>query len=107
MRHPLVAALTLPTMVVIIFGGEGLVMSVLEVINGFAVGGFGSFIRGAFDFVNGPLLLSSAMTAALAVPLVFGMLPLVEEFALIILAFRARTRKVRPGFFICVMIGVA
>jgi uncharacterized membrane protein HdeD (DUF308 family) len=91
MRHPLVAASTLPTMVVIIFDVEGLVMSVLEVISEFAVGGIGSFIRGAFNFVIGLLLLSSAMTGALAVPLVFGMLPLVQEFALIILSFRVQT----------------
>ena len=91
MRHPLVAALTLPTMIVIIFGVEGLVMGVLEIIGGFAGGGIGSFIRGAFNFVIGLLLLSSPMTAALAVPLVFGVLLLVEGVALIILAFRVRT----------------
>jgi uncharacterized membrane protein HdeD (DUF308 family) len=90
MRHPLVAALTLPTMIVIIFGVEGLVMGVLEIIGGFAGGGIGSFIRGAFNFVIGLLLLSSPMTAGLAVPLVFGALLLVEGAALIILAFRVR-----------------
>jgi len=89
-RHPLVAALTLPTMIVIIFGIEGLVMGVLEIVGGFAGGGTGSFIRGAFNLLIGLLLLSSPMTAALAVPLVFGALLLVEGIALIILAFRTR-----------------
>jgi len=90
MRHPLVAALTLPTIIVIIFGVEGLVMGLLEIIGGFAGGGIGSFIRGAFNLLIGLLLLSSPMTAALAVPLVFGALLLVEGIALIILAFRTR-----------------
>ena len=89
-RHPLVAALTLPTMIVIIFGVEGLVMGVLEIVGGFAGGGTGSFIRGAFNLLIGLLLLSSPMTAALAVPFVFGALLLVEGIALIILAFRTR-----------------
>ena len=89
-RHPLVAALTLPTVIVIIFGVEGIVMGVLEFIGGFTGGGIGSFIRGAFNLVIGLLLLSSPLTAALAVPLVFGALLLVEGIALIILAFRTR-----------------
>jgi uncharacterized membrane protein HdeD (DUF308 family) len=89
-RHPLVAALTVPTMIVIIFGVEGLVMGVLEIIGGFAGGGIGSFIRGAFNLLIGLLLLSSPVTAALAVPLVFGVLLLVEGVALILLAFRTR-----------------
>ena len=89
-RHPLVAALTLPTVIVIIFGVEGMVMGVLEFIGGFTGGGIGSFIRGAFNLVIGLLLLSSPLTAALAVPLVFGALLLVEGIALVILAFRTR-----------------
>ena len=89
-RHPLVAALTLPTMIVIIFGVEGIVMGILEFIGGLTGGGIGSFIRGAFNLLIGLLLLSSPMTAALAVPLVFGVLLLVEGVALIILAFRTR-----------------
>ena len=90
-RHPLVAALTLPTMIVIIFGLEGLVMGILEIVGGFAGGGIASFIRGAFNLVIGLLLLSAPMAAALAVPLVFGVLLLVEGVALIVLAFRVRT----------------
>jgi len=89
-RHPLVAALTLPTVIVIVFGVEGVVMGILEFIGGFTGGGIGSFIRGVFNFVIGLLLLSAPLTAALAVPLVFGALLLVEGIALIILAFRTR-----------------
>jgi uncharacterized membrane protein HdeD (DUF308 family) len=90
-RHPLVAALTLPTIIVIVFGVEGLVMGVLEIIGGFSGGGIASFIRGAINLLIGLLLLSSPMTAALAVPLVFGLFLLVEGVALIVLAFRVRT----------------
>jgi uncharacterized membrane protein HdeD (DUF308 family) len=90
-RHPLVAALTLPTIIVIVFGIEGLVMGVLEIIGGFSGGGIASFIRGAINLLIGLLLLSSPMTAALAVPLVFGLFLLLEGVALIVLAFRVRT----------------
>jgi uncharacterized membrane protein HdeD (DUF308 family) len=90
-RHPLVAALTVPTAIVIVFGIEGLVMGVLEFIGGFAGGGIGSFIRGALNILIGVLLLSAPLAAALAVPLVFGFLLLVQGAALIALALRVRT----------------
>jgi uncharacterized membrane protein HdeD (DUF308 family) len=90
-RHPLVAALTVPTAIVIVFGIEGLIMGVLEFIGGFSGGGMGSFIRGALNILIGVLLLSAPLAAALAVPLVFGFLLLVQGAALIALALRVRT----------------
>ena len=90
-RHPFVAALTLPTVIVIVFGIEGLVMGILEFIGGFSGGGIASFIRGAINLIISLLLLSSPLTAALAVPLVFGLILFVEGVSLIIVAFRLRT----------------
>jgi uncharacterized membrane protein HdeD (DUF308 family) len=92
-RHPLVAALTVPTVIVIVFGVEGLVMGILELIGGFSGGGIGSFIRGAINLLIGVLLLSAPMAAALAVPFVFGILLLVQGVALTALAFRVRSRE--------------
>jgi uncharacterized membrane protein HdeD (DUF308 family) len=91
-KHPLVAALTVPTVIVIVFGVEGIVMGVLELIGGFSGGGIGSFIRGAINLLIGLLLLSAPMAAALAVPFVFVVLPLVQGVALIALAFRVMNR---------------
>lgn len=92
-RHPIVAALTVPTVIVIVFGVEGLVMGVLELIGGFSGGGMGSFIRGTINLIIGLLLLSAPMAAALAVPFVFAVLLLVQGIALIALAFRVRNRE--------------
>jgi uncharacterized membrane protein HdeD (DUF308 family) len=90
LRHPLIAALTVPTVIVIVLGIQGLIIGVLEIISGFRGGGFGSFILGAINLLIGLLLLSSPITAALAVPIVFGVLLLIEGVALIFLAFRLR-----------------
>jgi uncharacterized membrane protein HdeD (DUF308 family) len=90
LRHPLIAALTVPTVIVIVLGIQGLIIGVLEIISGFRGGGFGSFILGAINLLIGLLLLSSPITAALAVPIVFGVLLLIEGVALIFLAFRFR-----------------
>lgn len=89
-RHPVAAALTVPTLIVIVFGIEGLIMGALEIGGGLAGGGIGSFIRGAINLLIGILLLSAPMAAALAVPFVFAVLLLVQGIALIALAFRLR-----------------
>jgi len=91
LKHPLLASLTVPTVLVIILGAQGLVMGVLEFIEGFQGGGIGSFILGALNVLVGLLLLGSPMTAALAVPLVFGVLLLVQGVAHVIWAFRIGT----------------
>jgi uncharacterized membrane protein HdeD (DUF308 family) len=91
LRHPLFAALTVPAVIVIVLGVEALVMGVLDVIGGFSGGGIGSFFLGVINLVIGLLLLASPVSAALAVPLVFGVLLLIQGIALIILAFRIRT----------------
>jgi uncharacterized membrane protein HdeD (DUF308 family) len=91
LRHPLVAALTVPTVLVIILGIQGLVMGILQIVGGFKGGGIGAFILGAINILVGILLLGSPMAAALAVPIAFGVLLLVQGVGLIILAFHVRT----------------
>jgi uncharacterized membrane protein HdeD (DUF308 family) len=90
LRHPLFAALTVPTVIVIVLGVQGLIMGVLDIIGGFTGGGIGSFVLGVINLLIGLLLLGSPLTAALAVPLVFGVLLLIQGVALIVLAFRIR-----------------
>ena len=90
LRHPLVAALTVPTVLVIILGIQGLVIGAVQIIGGFKGGGIGPFILGAINVLVGVLLLGSPLAAALAVPLVFGVLLLIQGAGLMILAFRVR-----------------
>jgi uncharacterized membrane protein HdeD (DUF308 family) len=90
LRHPLLAALTAPTVLVIILGAQGLVMGVFDIMGGLKGGGIGLFILGAINVLVGLLLLGSPVAAALAVPLVFGVLLLVQGVALVIWAFRLR-----------------
>jgi uncharacterized membrane protein HdeD (DUF308 family) len=90
LRHPLLATVTVPTVLVIILGVQGLIMGVVEIIESFKGGGVGSFILGALNIVIGLLLLSQPIAAALVAPLVFGVLLLVQGIAHIIWAFRVR-----------------
>jgi len=90
LKHPLFAAIVLPTAIVVWLGILGIVLGVFAMIGGFTGGGVGSFIFGLINFIIGLILLGSPMMAALAVPLVFGILLLVEGVILIIWAFRVR-----------------
>jgi len=89
-RHPLLAALTVLTALVIILGVQGLVMGMLEIISGCKGGGLGSFVLGVINVLVELLLLGSPVAAALAVPVVFGALLLVQGVGLILWAFRVR-----------------
>jgi uncharacterized membrane protein HdeD (DUF308 family) len=53
LRHPLVAALTVPTVIVVILGIQGVVMGALQIIGGFKGGGIGPFILGAINILVG------------------------------------------------------
>ena len=90
LNHPLLAAVTVPTVLIIVLGFEGLFMGVFEIIRGFKGGGAGAFILGVINLLLGLLLLSRPMVGALAVPFVFGVLLLIEGVGLLIWAFRVR-----------------
>ena len=90
LRHPLLAAVTVPTVIVIILGVEALIMGGVNMVAGFQGGGVGSFILGVVNILIGLLLLSSPATTALAVPLVFGVILLVQGVSHVIWAFRIR-----------------
>jgi uncharacterized membrane protein HdeD (DUF308 family) len=90
LRHPMFAALTVPTIIVVVLGVQGLIMGVSDIIGAFRGGGLGSFLLGAINVVIGLVLLGSPLTAALAVPVVFGVLLLVQGVGLVVLAFRIR-----------------
>ena len=65
-------------------------MGVVDIVGGFKGGGFGSIALGAINVLVGLLLLGSPLAAALAVPLVFGVLLLIQGAALIVWAFRVK-----------------
>jgi uncharacterized membrane protein HdeD (DUF308 family) len=91
-RHPLLAALTVPTAIVIVLGVQGLIMGPPEVIGGFMGRGVGSFTPGVIYWLAGLFLLGSPIARVLESPLVFGAPFLVQGVVLTVFAFRARAR---------------
>jgi uncharacterized membrane protein HdeD (DUF308 family) len=90
LRHPLFAALTVPATIVIVLGIQGLIMGVLDIAAGFTGGGPWSLFVGVINIAIAVLLLGSPLIAALAAPIVFGALLLIQGAGLVILAFRVR-----------------
>jgi uncharacterized membrane protein HdeD (DUF308 family) len=90
LHHPLLAAITVPSVLVVILGIQGLIMGVLDIIGGFKGGGFGSLALGVINVLVGLLLLGSPLAAAFAVPFVFGGLLIIQGVALVLWAFRVK-----------------
>jgi uncharacterized membrane protein HdeD (DUF308 family) len=90
LRHPMLATITVPAVIVIVLGVEALIMGGINLVAAFKGGGAASFILGVVNILIGLLLLSSPQSAALAVPLVFGIILLIQGGAMAILAFRVK-----------------
>ena len=90
LRHPLLAALTVPTLIVIVLGIAALIMAGVNFVAGFQGGGLASFLLGIVNVLIGLLLLSSPATAAIAVPFVCGIILLVQGVVMALWAFRVR-----------------
>jgi hypothetical protein len=59
LKHPLLATLTVPTLLIIVLGVEGLFMGLIEIMRAFQGGGIGSSILGVVNLIVGLLLLGS------------------------------------------------
>jgi uncharacterized membrane protein HdeD (DUF308 family) len=89
-KHPLLAALTVSTAIIIVLGVQGLIIGAIEIAAGFMGGRMSSFIPGVIYLLAALFLLGSPIVAVLEMPLVFGVLFLVQGVVLTVFAFRAR-----------------
>jgi uncharacterized membrane protein HdeD (DUF308 family) len=88
--HPLLAAFTVSTAIIIVLGVQGLIIGAIEIIAGFMGAGMSSFIPGAIDLLAALFLLGSPIAAVPEMPPVFGVLFLMQGVVLTVFAFRAR-----------------
>lgn len=90
LRLPLFEALTVPITIVTILGVQGFILGALEITAGFSGDRTWSLFLGLINIAIAVLLLSTPLTAALAIPLVFGLLMLIQGAGFTVLALRAR-----------------
>jgi len=89
-RHPLLASLLVPTVLIIILAVQGLIMGVIGIIQAFKGDGWGTGVLGAINILFGIILLSSPLLAAWILPLVIGIFGIIGGIALIFFAFKVR-----------------
>lgn len=91
-KHPLLAAVGVPTAIVVIIAIQGLLMGGLEIISAFLGAGIVSFILGAIYIAISLLLLAKPVAAAITLPMIFGVLLLVQGAAILAFALVMRAR---------------
>jgi uncharacterized membrane protein HdeD (DUF308 family) len=92
-QHPIWGAVLLPTMLVIMFGVNGVILGLISFFSAFKGGGFSAAILGIINFLFGVILLGSPFIAALALPWVFGMIALVGGILAIFSSFQQRKKE--------------
>jgi uncharacterized membrane protein HdeD (DUF308 family) len=92
-QHPIWSAVLLPTMLVIMFGVNGIILGLISFIGAFKGGGFSAAILGVINFLFGVLLLSSPFIAALALPWVYGVIAFAGGIITVFSAFKLRKQE--------------
>jgi uncharacterized membrane protein HdeD (DUF308 family) len=92
-QHPIWSTVLLPTMLVIIFGINGIILGLISFFGAFKGGGFSAAILGIIHFLFGVILLGSPFVAALALPWVFGFIALVGGIIAFISSFQQRKKE--------------
>ncbi len=95
-QHPIWSTVLLPTMLVIMFGINGIILGLINFIGAFKGGGFSAAILGIINLLFGIILLSSPFAAALALPWVFGVIALFGGLIAIFSSFQQR-KKEKPA----------
>lgn len=90
MQHPLWSAVLLPTMLVIFFGVNGIILGLVQFFGAFKGGGFSAAILGIINFLFGIILLGSPLAAALVLPWVLGIIAVVGGILAVFSSFQQR-----------------
>lgn len=94
LRHPLLSAVLIPTLLIVYLGIAGLVMGVLGLIQGMTGRGGWAVVLGILDILFGAILLFRPLYAAIWLPIFVGILAVVGGIVLILSSFQMRRRAV-------------
>lgn len=90
LQHPLWSTLLVPTVLVIVLAVDGVIIGVMQLIQGFTGAGFGHVILGILSIIFGVILLANPMLAAIGLPYVMGFFAVVGGIVAIVQAFRMK-----------------
>lgn len=90
LQHPLWSTVLVGATLIIIFGIQGIVIGIVNLIQAFQGGGWGIGLLGVLSIIIGLILLFNTLVAASVLPFVIGGFAIVGGIAAIIMAFRLR-----------------
>lgn len=90
LNHPLLSAILIPTTLVIVLGIQGLIMGIINLVQGFKGDGARAVILGIINILFGIILLGRPLVAASLLPIIIGVFGIAGGIVLIVLSFRIR-----------------
>jgi uncharacterized membrane protein HdeD (DUF308 family) len=90
LQHPLWSTLLVPAVLVIVLAIDGLIIGVMQMIQGFTGHGFGHVVLGILSIIFGVILLANPWLATLGLPYVLGFFAIVGGIVAIVQAFRMK-----------------
>jgi uncharacterized membrane protein HdeD (DUF308 family) len=92
LRYPLISAVTVPAVIVLMLGIQGLIVGIIGLIMAFKGGGLGAGILGALSIVFGLILMANFTSPGMILTLVWvaGIFALVGGLFEIVHAFQQR-----------------
>ena len=93
LRYPLISAATIPLLIILFLGIQGLIVGVVMLVMAFTGGGWGSGILGVLSIIFGLVLIAnwSSLASIVALVTVTAIFLLVGGIAQIFQSFRQRT----------------
>jgi uncharacterized membrane protein HdeD (DUF308 family) len=93
LRYPIISTLTIPSILILILGIQGIIVGIVGLVTAFQGGGWGAGILGALSIVFGVILCANFSAPGMAMTFVWvaGIFALVGGLFQIVRAFQTRT----------------
>jgi uncharacterized membrane protein HdeD (DUF308 family) len=89
-QHPLWSFFMVPTVLIIVLAIQGIIIGIIQLVQAFRGGGWGSGILGVISLIFGFILLASPMVVATVLPFLLGIGGIIGGIIAIVMAFRVR-----------------
>jgi uncharacterized membrane protein HdeD (DUF308 family) len=93
LRYPIMSALTVPSIIILILGIQGIIVGIIGLVMAFKGGGWGAGILGALSIVFGAIIMANYTAPGMVLTFIWvvGVFALVGGFIQIFHAFSSRT----------------
>ena len=93
LRYPIMSALTIPTIMILFLGIQGIIVGILGLVTAFKGGGWGAGILGALSIIFGVIICANYTAPGMVLTFIWvaGIFALVGGFFQIFKAFSSRT----------------